>query len=102
VFLPSKLADYLLVGRPIFSMTPANGPSADVARACGYPLAEPGDAPKIACVLRMLLERHERRCPLSPPPAEVVRQFSLVTVAAAFTEVLDEAISECSWIRRWL
>ncbi|MDO8680071.1 MAG: glycosyltransferase [Acidobacteriota bacterium] len=102
VFVPSKLVDYLMAERPILGISPAVGGSADLLRSSGYPLVEPGDVEGIAGAIQVLLDRHESGARPLTAPADVVRRYSLETVAAAFAAVLEEAIAGFSWSRRWL
>jgi glycosyltransferase involved in cell wall biosynthesis len=92
VFLASKLADYLTAGRPILAITPSTGPSADLMRNCGYPLAVPGDVSALTRELQRLLDRHESGAAPPTAPAHVLKRYSLDTVARAFANVLDEAV----------
>lgn len=102
VFLPSKLVDYLMANRPIMAITPAVGASADLMRASGYPLVEPGDVEGIASAIATLLEHHEAGTPAQTAPEAVIRRYGLDTVAGTFAGILDEAIAGFSWRKRWL
>jgi len=57
VFLPSKLIDYLPLGRPIVGLTPKSGASADLLDQLGCPIAEPDDIAAIETVLETMLFR---------------------------------------------
>jgi glycosyltransferase involved in cell wall biosynthesis len=102
VFLPSKLADYLMVERTMIGITPAHGASADLIRSCGFPVVAPGDVDAIATAIERLLTQHESGVPLPIAPPEIAHRFRLDTVSAAFAAVLDEAVTTFSWKKRWL
>ncbi|MFP5379541.1 MAG: hypothetical protein ACLGHP_07300, partial [Vicinamibacteria bacterium] len=92
LFLPSKLVDYLPLGRPILAITPAEGPTADLVRALGYPVADPGDAGAIAAALRRLLDAHAAgTLRTSPTHDEVARAYDIRETTTAFESVLREA-----------
>jgi glycosyltransferase involved in cell wall biosynthesis len=57
VFLPSKVADYFLFGKPVLGLTPADGATADVLRRCGHDVASPTDEEAIERALRDLFQR---------------------------------------------
>lgn len=102
VFLPSKLADYLMTGRCVVAITPARGASADVVDRCGFPRLDPDDVSGIAAVIQGLLERHENGQALPSVRADVAAPFRLDSVASAFAALLDESVARFSWRKRWL
>ncbi len=57
LFLPSKIADYFAVGKPVFGITPLQGATADALRALDFPIASPSDAEAIARELTVWIER---------------------------------------------
>lgn len=57
LFLPSKLIDYLPLGRPILGITPLEGPSAELLRQLAYPVVAPADEQGIRRVLVDLIDR---------------------------------------------
>jgi glycosyltransferase involved in cell wall biosynthesis len=59
IFLPSKLVDYLRLGKPVLGITPARGESADLLRQVDCPIVEPHDLRGIADALARLLEAHK-------------------------------------------
>ena len=93
VFLPSKLADYLMVERPIVALTPRVGPSAEIVRQLGYRVVEPEDVSAITDVLEDLLRRHSART-LGPSAAAAAfaDRFGVDATARAFAGITDEAI----------
>jgi glycosyltransferase involved in cell wall biosynthesis len=102
VFLPSKLADYLMMQRPILAITPATGPTADVVNAAGFWRVEPGNSHGATMAIQELLARHESGIPWPSAPIDVVNRFHLDAVASAFSNVLEEALERFSWKKRWL
>jgi hypothetical protein len=87
VFLPSKVADYVMMRRPILAITPAIGASADIMRRLGHDIVAPGDVPAIAAALERGLQRHEAGRAVPRPPADPA--LSLQVVAPAFAAVLE-------------
>ena len=54
VFLPSKLVEYLALGKPILGLTPQRGVSADLLRSLNMPVADPRQPTQIAEALKTL------------------------------------------------
>ena len=96
VFLPSKLVDYLMAGRPVIALTPSAGAPADVMRSLGYPIVDPDDAAGIAATLDRVLRDFERGDAMRPAPASAHAQFSLEATATAFGAVLDEIVERAA------
>ena len=92
LFLPSKLVDYLPLRKPVLGVTPAQGPSADLLGALGYPVVDPRDITAIAAAVERLIEAHASGA-LAPTPQhdEVSRAFDIRETTRAFAAVLDEA-----------
>jgi len=93
VFLPSKIVDYFMAGRPLLALTPPAGMSAEIATRLRYPMARPDDAPGIAAVLERLLIDHERGRLPDAAPAATLNEFSLDATAGAFDQLLAEAVA---------
>jgi glycosyltransferase involved in cell wall biosynthesis len=90
LFLPSKLIDYLPLGRPILGITPVCGAAADVIRALGYPVAAPDDEAAIAAAIGTLLDAHAAgTLAASPQHPAVAAQYDIRVTARAFADVLD-------------
>jgi glycosyltransferase involved in cell wall biosynthesis len=90
VFFPSKLADYVMMRKPILALTPPVGPSADIMTELGYPSLEPGNVNAIVEALEGLLEqRRASALPPSPSAEACAAQYSLATTARAFAGILD-------------
>ena len=51
VFLPSKVADYLMLGKPIFALAPQNGATTDILRPLGHTFIDSNDPAVIARAL---------------------------------------------------
>jgi hypothetical protein len=93
VFLPSKLADYLMVRKPILGLTPLNGASAEVLGRLGCPVIAPGDTPAIAAWLRAACARWRAGEPVAPlPDVARSRDFEISRVAGDFERALEQAI----------
>ncbi|MDP3716180.1 MAG: hypothetical protein Q8T13_00250 [Acidobacteriota bacterium] len=92
LFLPSKLVDYLPLRKPVLGVTPAQGPSADLLGALGYPVVDPRDLAGIGAAVERLIAAHASG-DLAPSPQhdEVSRAFDIRETTRAFAAVLDEA-----------
>ena len=94
VFLPSKLADYLMVGKPVLAITPVVGPSADMVRAFGYPVVSPGDQKALVGALRNLMD-DKSSSPMIPLQHRLeARRLDVRAVAAMFGDVIEQAIEK--------
>jgi glycosyltransferase involved in cell wall biosynthesis len=94
IFQPSKLIEYLPARRPIFGITPAVGPSADLLRELGYRAVEPNDVTGIAEGVRALLQLHAAgRLVASLQHDTVAARFSVAKTSRSFAAVLERAVS---------
>ena len=94
LFLPSKLVDYLPLRKPILGVVPSEGPSADLLRALGYPVADPLDVPGIAAMLANAIEAHERgRLGVSAAHDFTARRFDIRETSRAFSVVLNDIVA---------
>jgi glycosyltransferase involved in cell wall biosynthesis len=93
LFLPSKLIEYLPLGKPILGLTPATGASADVLRALGYPIAPPNDAAAIERALESLVTaKRSGTLRASPQHHEVAARYDIRRTTEAFASVLDGCV----------
>ena len=93
VFLPSKLVDYLMAGRPILGLTPHIGASADLLRRVGGRIVDPGDATVVTATIEELLAaRANGRDAWPPTDPSAAAAFGLDATAAQFASVLDEIV----------
>jgi hypothetical protein len=58
IFLPSKLVDYIGLGKPIFAITPNKGPTARVIQKAGFFLADPRYPQEIGNALEKIWETY--------------------------------------------
>ena len=92
LFLPSKMIDYLPLGKPILAITPREGPVSDIIRELGYVAVDPADRGELVVALRSLVEAHERgTLSLSASHLAVARSYDIRETTAAFERVLDLA-----------
>ena len=93
-FLPSKLADYLMVRKPVLGLTPPDSASGDVLRRLGCPVIAPGDTAAIAAWLRAACTEWQAGQPVAPVPDATRRaEFEIGTVTGDFERALEAAIS---------
>ncbi len=90
VFLPSKIADYLFLQRPILGITPQLGASARILGSLGFPTVDPADEAAILIMLRELIKRWQRgeRVTTLPPP-EMLSAFDSREVANKFKIIIN-------------
>jgi glycosyltransferase involved in cell wall biosynthesis len=92
VFLPSKLVDYLRLGKPVLGITPARGESADLLRQVGCPVIEPDDRRGIADALAGLLAAHDQGTLAGARNYDsALAPFDPMNVARQFDTALQEA-----------
>ena len=93
-FLPSKLVDYLPLGKPIFAITPRDGASATLVRSLGGIVAPPDDDAAIRVALRDLIARwREGRLTIGPDFERVASGYDIAKTTAAFSDVLTRAFA---------
>lgn len=93
LFLPSKLIDYLPLGKPIVAIAPADGATADLVRELGYAVIDPRDQTGIATALIALVEQHDTgTLTSSPHHAGVASRYDIHQTTAAFEAVLLAAM----------
>jgi glycosyltransferase involved in cell wall biosynthesis len=59
-YIPSKVYEYLLTGRPILALTPAESELGRMLRECGHQIADPDDPHAIAAVLAAYIQQWEK------------------------------------------
>lgn len=92
LFQPSKLIEYLPARRPIFGITPAEGPTADLLRELGYGFAEPDDVTAITDGIKQLLRLHAAgRLVASLQHDTVAARFTVAKTSRNFADVLEHA-----------
>jgi len=93
VFLPSKIADYLMLRKPILGITPLSGASADVLRKFGCPVVPPDDPAAIVTALRMALGRWlaGQGAASLPDPVEIAA-FDIQQTTRDFERAIEVAI----------
>ena len=93
VFLPSKIADYIMLRKPILGVTPISGASADVLRKLGCAVVPPDDREAIVQALRMALERWVAGMGTAslPHPVDAV-MFDIQQTTRDFERAIEMAI----------
>ncbi|MCU1385397.1 MAG: hypothetical protein JWL71_4094 [Acidobacteria bacterium] len=92
VFLPSKLVDYLSLGKPILGITPAIGASASLLRRLGCRIAPPDRVDSIAAaVADVIAEWREGRLAVSPAFADVAAEFDIRVTTRQLEAALTRA-----------
>ena len=94
LFLPSKLVDYLPLGKPILGLTPSHGAAADLVRRLGYDVISPDDVPAIALAVESLIVRHHGGgLGASPVHADASNAYDIRHTARQFADILDRCAS---------
>jgi glycosyltransferase involved in cell wall biosynthesis len=95
VYLPSKLADYLVAGKPVLALSPNNGTVADLAAEGGIHQVAPADAKAAAAALVKIYQAHNsgRLGEVSPPPA-LARSFSREAVGRKFLDLAESIVAD--------
>jgi len=92
LFLPSKLVDYLPLGKPILAITPQHGPVADIIGQLGYSAVDPENRAGMVAALMSLVAAHERgTLGVSASHDAVAAAYDIHETTAAFEGVLDLA-----------
>jgi hypothetical protein len=93
IYLPSKVADYAVAGKPILALSPATGVIADMLPCQGLVRVDPQDVAAIAEGIGHFYRLHRSgRLPSEGLPAEFMSQFSPAEVADTFLRAVHEAI----------
>ncbi len=91
-FLPSKLVDYLPLGRPILGITPVEGASAALLRRLGASVAAPDDEAGIRIAIRDLIGRwRDGTLGVGADFDRVAAEYDIRETTAKFSEVLTRA-----------
>ena len=90
LFLPSKLIDYLPLGKPILGLTPSAGATADVLRLLDQPIVAADDEDGIASAIDLLIAR-KRRGELAVPASfgAAAAQYDIRATTRAFAAILE-------------
>jgi hypothetical protein len=97
IFLPSKLADYLVACKPVLALSPRVGTVADLATGQSVFRVDPDDAEGVAAHLGFLYERFRNgELETCAPPESLAEQFEPQFVARRFLDLAEEVISRSS------
>jgi len=89
VFLPSKVADYLMFEKPILGLTPASGATARLLRRLDCIVASPTNELEITDALEKLLAAYaSRSLAVSAHFSTVAREFSVAEITARLDAIL--------------
>lgn len=93
VFLPSKIVDYLMLGKPILALTPSNGASKDVLSPLGHIVVAPDDRPAMVEALTRALAAHAAGRPLATINNAGADEFDIRNTTRRLDKALREAIA---------
>jgi hypothetical protein len=88
IYLPSKLADYIVAGKPVLALSPRIGTLSDFAGP-SLMIVDQGDEQQIQCAFLRLYEDHCQRRMAAPAPT-LVDWFSPERIAAHFLKTVSE------------
>lgn len=92
-FLPSKFADYAMMGKCIIALTPCVSAIRDYFTAFGGGIAVDHNPDHIANALHRVFADDRRSCTASAPIGSLAEPFSPLTVAAQYMSILTELIA---------
>jgi len=91
LILPTKLVDYLPLGKPILGLIPPEGTPAELMGRLGCPQVAPDDAAGIARVIGELLDRWQAGSLTVPPQfSRVAPEYDIRRTTQLFDRVLRE------------
>lgn len=94
IYLPSKLADYLVAGKPVLALSPEVGTASGLARAGGLVRVRPNDPVAVEKALAKLYGDYRRGClGLNEPPPDLVAQFTAQAVAEKFIAAASQVMA---------
>ena len=94
LYLPSKLVDYLALGKPILCLTASEGASAELLKPFGYPIVDPTDSGAIAEeIWRLVRLKESGRLTPSPRHQEVARRYDIRETTRRLQAVMEEALN---------
>jgi hypothetical protein len=91
VFLPSKIVDYLMLGKPIFALTPRNSASVDALRPLGHVCVDSDEPETIARNLAEVLNQIGSTS--EEDWLSAARVFDIAKTTDALEQVIDLTIS---------
>ncbi|KAA3646348.1 MAG: hypothetical protein DWQ07_09015 [Chloroflexi bacterium] len=94
VFLPSKLVDYMMFGKPILGLTPNDGVVALLLDEFGFPHSDPQDEKRIAEMLLGIWDKHNSRgFDFSQKFDSVAERFDIEYTTGTFETLLGAVIA---------
>jgi hypothetical protein len=91
LILPTKLVDYLPMGKPILGLIPPEGTPAELMGRLGCPQVVPDDAAGIALAVGELLDRWQAGTLTVPPQfSQVAPEYDIRQTTRLFDRVLRE------------
>jgi len=89
LFLPSKLVDYLPLGKPILALTPSRGAAADLVRSLGYAVVPPDDPAAIAAAIESLIIAHQSgHLRVSPRHGDASQAYDIRRTSRQLADIL--------------
>lgn len=88
IFLPSKLVDYVGIGKPIFAITPSKGPTARFIRDGGFFSADPLHPREIGDVLNAIWQRYQKR-ELGEGGSDIQAAYSAIKASERLEKIFD-------------
>ncbi len=97
IYLPSKLADYIVAQKPILALSPANGVIADMLPCRGILRVSPDNVNGIAKAFERLYRAHQQGKLYSEcSPDEIVLQFTPENVVTNFFSAVSKVVPNIS------
>jgi glycosyltransferase involved in cell wall biosynthesis len=94
VFLPSKVVDYFVLGKPILGITPEQGATAEVLRRSGHHVACPDDSDAIYSALDAMIGRWKNDHLGSQIKLDEVERYDVCSTSIEFERAILAAIGQ--------
>jgi glycosyltransferase involved in cell wall biosynthesis len=89
IYLPSKLADYIVAGKPVLALSPRVGTLSDLAGGAALTVVDQGDERQIQLAVRRLFESYQGQR-LVGAPAELVEWFCADRIGKHFLKAVGD------------
>jgi glycosyltransferase involved in cell wall biosynthesis len=98
IFFPSKLADYIVAGKPVLALSPQFGVAADIAQHKGILRVDPDDEVSIGTAFARYYNVFMKKAMASlSPSSDLIRKFEADAVIDSFNGQIREVLKIHEW-----